>query len=305
MKSIKILTIGNSYSNDACAWLEKIFKSVSYDDVIIGYINYGGCNINNHWSNVDEDVTNDFGAEFFVNNNGTFQRYPTSEKFSLVDGYKFMLSMCEWDYVIIQHGPKHVEIRETYSHLRDLLDFVKENLKSPNAKLLYHMIWKYNDNIEGGSTAQCYNDIVDITKNIVLENEEFVGVIPAATMRQNMMSSYLTDKDISRDYGHMGLGFGRYALGLLWYSYLTEETLEDIRFIPIRNDVAPELLERFEFDEVTEEKMIVAKEAISNALANPYEITKSNYNSVADKAIVMDELNIDEHIAAVGGEHAE
>ena len=70
MKSIKILTLGNSYSNDACAWLEKILKSASYDDVIIGYINYGGCDINDHWSNVDDDITNDFGAEFFVNNNG-------------------------------------------------------------------------------------------------------------------------------------------------------------------------------------------------------------------------------------------
>ena len=181
-------------------------------------------------------------------------------------------------------------------------DIFEDKFLSDIIKLLND---KYGNIPEGNEFLKCYNDIVDITKNIVLENEEFVGVIPAATMRQNMMSSYLTDKDISRDYGHMGLGFGRYALGLLWYSYLTEETLEDIRFIPIRNDVAPELLERFEFDEVTEEKMIVAKEAISNALANPYEITKSKHNSVADKAIVMDELNIDEHIAAVGGEHAE
>lgn len=305
MKSIKILTLGNSYSNDACAWLEKILKSASYDDVIIGYINYGGCDINDHWSNVDDDITNDFGAEFFVNNNGKIQRYPTGEDFSLVEGYKFLLSMCEWDFVIIQHGPKSVEIKESYSHLRDLLDFVKCNLKSPNAKLLYHMIWKYNDNVEGGSTAQVYDDILDTTRNIVLKHEEFVGVIPAATMRQNMMSTYLTDRDISRDYGHMGLGFGRYALGLLWYSYLTGGSSDDICFIPMRDDVAPELLKRFDFDEVTEEKMIIAKEAISNAIAHPYEITKSKFALSDSKAVVYDELNIDEHIAAVGGEHLE
>lgn len=295
MKSIKILTVGNSYSNDACAWLEKILKSASYEDVVIGYINYGGCNVNNHWSNVDEDTTNDFGAEFFVNYNGTFQRYPTSDEFTLSDGYKFLLSLCEWDYVIIQHGPKHVEIRETYSHLPDLLDFVKKNLKSPKAKLLYHMIWKYNDNVEGGSTAACYADIIDITKNIAENYKDFVGVIPAATMRQNMMSSYLTDKDISRDYGHMGLGFGRYALGLLWYSYLTGGSPDDISFVPKISDVSEELLARYEFDEVTEDKLVIAKEAIANALAHPYEITASRYTPTSGKALVMGEVSIDEH----------
>ena len=120
-----------------------------------------------------------------------------------------------------------------------------------------------------------------------------------------MMSSYLTDEDIARDYGHMGLGFGRFVLGLLWYSYLTGGSVDDISFIPTTYEVHPELLERFVFDEVTEEKMIIAKEAITNALAHPYEITKSEFASLCDKPIVMDNLNIDEHIAAVGGEHVE
>lgn len=51
--------------------------------------------------------------------------------------------------------------------------------------------------------------------------------------------------------------------------------------------------------------MIIAKEAITKALAHPYEITKSEFASFGDKPIVMDNLNIDEHIAAVGGEHVE
>ena len=305
MKSIKILTLGNSYSNDAYAWLYPIFESAGYKDVILGYIINGGCNINHHWSNVDSDTSNDYGAECFINNNGKDEKYIIGENSTLRDTYKSLISIYEWDYVIIQHGPKHVELRDTYSHLRDLLDFVKDNLKSPNAKFIYHMIWKYNDNIVGGSTANAYADILDITKNIVLSNDEFVGVIPAATMRQNMMSSYLTDEDIARDYGHMGLGFGRFVLGLLWYSYITGGSVDDISFIPTPYEVHPELLERFVFDEVTEEKMIIAKEAITNALAHPYEITKSEFASLGDKSIVMDNLNIDEHIAAVGGEHVE
>ena len=116
------------------------------------------------------------------------------------------------------------------------------------------MIWKYNDTVVGESTAAVYDDILDITHNIVLKNPEFIGVIPAVTMRQNMMSSYLFDKDISRDYGHMSLGLGRYALGLLWYCYLTGGSAEDVSFIPKESDVSPALLEKFTFDEITEKK---------------------------------------------------
>ena len=119
------------------------------------------------------------------------------------------------------------------------------------------------------------------------------------------MSSYLTDSDIARDYGHLSLGFGRYALGLLWYCYLTGGSPDDISFIPTEADTPPDLLESFAFDEVTEEKLIIAKEAIKNALDNPYVITKSKYEHEGIKTTVMDEMNIDEHIAAVGGERLE
>ena len=67
MKSIKILTLGNSYSNDAYAWLYPIFESAGYKDVILGCIINGGCNINHHWLNVDSDTSNDYGAECFIN----------------------------------------------------------------------------------------------------------------------------------------------------------------------------------------------------------------------------------------------
>ena len=303
MKSIKILALGNSYSNDAFAWLHKIFESAGYDEVILGYIINGGCNINNHWSNIDDDPTNDFGIEIFATYNGRLERYPTGDGVSLRDAYVKMISMYEWDVVTVSHGPKHVEIRETYSHLSELIVFVKENLKNPNAKFLYHMIWKYNDNISGGSTMDVYDDILDITRNIVLKNADFVGVIPAATMRQNMMSSYLCDGDISRDYGHMGLGFGRYALGLLWYCCLVGGSPDDVSFIPSKSDVSSELLGKFPYDEVTEEKMMIAREAIKNAIASPYEITRSAY--AIEKDVVMDDLDIDGHISRAGGEKVE
>jgi len=303
MKSIKILTLGNSYSNDAYEWLYPILKSAGYTDVVLGHALNGGCNINNHWSNVDEDTENDYGAVYGESVNGARAPEIKSEAMTLRDIYIHAIQKHEWDYVVIQHGPNHVEKRETYSHLRDLLDFIKAHLKSDRTKFLYHMIWKYNDNVNGGSTAQFYDEILDITRNLVLCEPEFVGVIPSVTMRQNMMSSYLTDKDISRDYGHMSLGLGRYALGLLWYAYITGGSIEDVKYRPSLEDVRPVLLEKYSFDGVRAEYLPIVKEAIENALKSPYAITPSRYTGVTTE--FEDGGNIAERIAAVGGEQIE
>ncbi len=304
MKSIKILTFGNSYSVDAYEWLYRIFESAGYESVTLGHLCNGGCNINNHWSNVDLDTENDYGAGYGESINGKRPDDLNDENLSLRDKYINGISRHEWDYVVIQHGPNHVEKRETYSHLRDLLDFIKAHLKSDKTKFIYHMIWKYNDNVKGGSTAAVYEDILDITRSLILCEPEFAGVIPSATMRQNIMSSYLSDKDISRDYGHMSLGLGRYALGILWYCYLTGGSVSDVKYLPTLADVRPVLLEKYTFDGVNPDYIPIVKEAIENALKSPYEITPSRFVS-ENKCAVSDGGNIDDRIAAVGGEKLE
>jgi len=304
MKSIKILTFGNSYSNDAYAWLYEIFKSAGVEDVVLGHILNGGCNINNHWSNVSEDATERFGATYCCNDNGKAWSVGVNSGKSLREIYTEAISAYPWDYVVIQHGPKHVEKAETYSDLRLFLDFIKKRLTSEKTEFIYHMIWKYNDNVPGGSTADRLSDIYGITKDKVLKNPEFKGVIPAVTMRQNIMSSYLTDKDISRDYGHMSLGLGRYALGILWYCFFTGGKPNEVSFVPRLENVRVELLEKYSFDEILPENLRVAHEAIENALSSPFAVTPSRFTAeVADSA--MDKMSIDEHIAAVHGEQVE
>jgi hypothetical protein len=113
-----------------------------------------------------------------------------------------------------------------------------------------------------------------------LVNKEFTGMIPSATLRQNLVSSYLTDADVSRDYGHMGLTLGRYALGLLWYCYLTGGSPSDSKFIPTADDVSAELKETYSQHThltITDSDLLVIEEAIKNALASPFEPTESIY----------------------------
>ena len=304
MKSLKILTFGNSYSVDAYAWLCEIFASQGYE-LELGQIVNGGCNINHHYSNVDSDLENDFGATFlYKNTKGDAHSVCVGESMPQKKIYEDAISLCEWDYVVIQHGPKHVELVETYSHLDELIAFIKAHLLSPRTKLIYHMIWKYNDYIPNAGTAQFYPTIIDITREFVMKRPEFEGVIPAATMRQNLVSSYLTDKDVARDYGHMGLGFGRLVLGILWYCFFTGEDPECVSFRPRISDISAGLLEKYTFDEVKECDMNVAYEAIRNALSTPFSVTPSKFSGDGseDRA---DARTIDEHIGKGNREKVE
>lgn len=302
VKSFKILIFGNSYSNDAVTYLTNIFQSAGYHEVIIGSITDGGCNINHHWWNID-DTLEDYhpGAEYegmtgvegtagcYVRVNGvtTYSKAPT-----LKERYIEVISATDWDYVSIQHGPDTVEKTETYSHLPDLIGFIEEHLISEDTEFVYHMVWKYNDNLSTTSqhTSYQYQTILDITQNLVLKNEQFGNrVVPGATFRQNLVSSYLEDVDISRDYGHMGLTLGRYALGLLWYCYYTGGSVDDVTYIPTADLISAEEKAKYKLEyghthlDITEEDMLIVKEAIENALKTPYEITQSKYTTKPSK----------------------
>lgn len=292
MKSIKLLVFGNSYSVDALTYLDKILKSAGYEDIVIGHICDGGCNINQHWSNIDDTlecfhpaqpdvVAMDGTAGCSISANGTDKK---TEGESIKERYIKTIEAYDWDLVSIQHGPKHVEQVDTYSYLPRLLEFIKEHLQSEKTRFAFHMVWKYNDNIhQTNSTAYQYDKILDIAKNTVLIHPEFEVLIPAATFRQNMMSSYLTDVDIARDYGHMGLTLGRYALGLLWYVCLTGGSLDDVTYIPASDAVSEEtkapFIEKYNHVhyEITDADMLVVREAIENSIRSPFEITESVY----------------------------
>lgn len=292
MKSIKLLAFGNSYSVDALTYLTKIFKSAGYEDVVIGHICDGGCNINQHWQNIDDTlecfhpahadaIAMDGTAGCSITRNGISE---STVGANIRERYTKTIQAENWDFVCIQHGPKHVEQVDTYSYLGNLLDFIKENLKSDKTKFVFHMIWKYNDNIHpSNSSALQYEKILDIAKNTVLIHPELEILIPAVTFRQNLMSSYLTDVDIARDYGHMGLTLGRYALGLLWYTVLSGGSPEDVSYVATPNEVSEEtkadFKERYNHVhlEITEKDLAVIREAIKNAIAKPFEITQSAY----------------------------
>ena len=271
-KSIKILFFGNSYSVDATKWLSRIFLEAGYEDVIVGNVATGGCCINEHWSFLDGIEGNEpNGGSFF------YTKYVNGKEVPAEDDYAFAIGDEEWDIISLQHAPDELKQVATYSHLQDFLDYILARVTNPDVKLVFHMIWAHNNvsDIKG-----LYNSILEITDKYVTVKTEFDGLVPSATMIEYLRDAGLTNAtmnddgswtagDISRDWGHLNYGLGRYAVALLYYAYLTGESIDDFDWVPTADMVAG-TSEAQGFAEITPEKLALIKEAIRYALANPY-----------------------------------
>ncbi len=127
-KTLKILTIGNSFANNACTFLPQIAESVPGCRIEITKANIGGCSLEKHASLIKE-----------CENDPTLKPY--SEKYCL----KELLQMDNYDFVTIQQDSKSSFRSESFQPYADILImFIKKY--SPHSTITIHQTWAYNPN---------------------------------------------------------------------------------------------------------------------------------------------------------------
>jgi len=256
-KTIKILSIGNSFSDDATQWLGYILMDMGYTSIYLGNLYIGGCSIDTHWANAQ---SGEKVYDYRISRFGTW----TSSKQSL----EFGITNQEWDIITVQQVSGNSGQPETYGNLQNLLDFINSKKKNADAKVFWHMTWAY----EGDSTHSdfpkyssdqmtMYNAIVNTAKEKILTNNAFSGIIPSGTAIQNLRTSYHGDR-ITRDGYHLSYDVGRYTAALTWAKYLTGESIDDVDYVP------------HEYPNVAKHLPAI-KEAVNNAVAKPFEVTNS------------------------------
>lgn len=235
---IKILSIGNSFSQDAQRYLQKIAKA---DGVELQTVNLfiGGCPLSLHYRNMLSCE-----EKYALEVNGESTGFTTSIK-------KALLSQ-DWDYITLQQV-SHLSFNyETYQpYLEELSSYVRK--LCPKAKLLIHETWAYEEgsariaNIGYEHPKEMYEDIHKTYKKAATDILAD-GIIPSGTLFMKLLSAGISK--IHRDTLHASLGLGRYALGLLWYCTITENNVRNNMFC--------------DFDEtVTEQEMEIAKKCVS------------------------------------------
>lgn len=255
--SIRILAIGNSFSDDAMEYLYQILEEAGYTSIKLGNLYIGGCTLATHANN----ITSGAGAyDYRVNVDGTWK---TTSSYSSVDA----ISSDSWDYISMQQASGSSGMQDTYEpHLSTIIGKVKE--LCPKARLMWHMTWAYQQTSTHSEFPNynkdqmtMYNAIIDAVKARVNVKDEIEFVIPCGTAIQNLRTSVIGD-NLTRDGYHLSTNIGRYAAALMWAKQITGCDIDGITWRPSGNIYTARQIEAI-------------KEAVNNAYANPYTVTAS------------------------------
>lgn len=261
-KKLKILTIGNSFSDDSMQWLYEIAMSAGQEDieeVWLGQLYIGGCSIDTHLNNIGFDNP---AYEYRTRNSTTKNGWNTVKNYRMKDA---ILSE-DWDYISFQQASGFSGKPESYENLSALMERVRE--LAPDASFVWHMTWAYQNNSThsdfpsyNSDQLTMYRAIVNAVKSEIVPKKEFVRIIPSGTAIQNARTSYKGD-NLTRDGYHLTLDLGRYIAGLTFFEKLTGISASQTTYAP---------------SGVSAKDALMAKESVANAIKNPFEVTQSSY----------------------------
>ena len=253
--ALKILCIGNSFSEDSTKYLYDIAKAAGIEKVVIGNLYIGGCSLATHLTNLNN---NSASYKYYYNNSGSWKS---------IDSYKISTAVKsdDWDFITIQQVSGNSGVADTYDDLNAILNIVEP--MNPSARLVWHMTWAYQQgsshsdfNKYGKDQMTMYNAIVNAVQTKIVTNDKIEIIIPAGTAIQNARTSYIGDK-FTRDGYHLN-DLGKYIGGLTFVKALTGVSINKISY---------------KLNDMSTNQLNVAIDAVNKAYATPFAVTTSAY----------------------------
>ncbi len=240
---MRILSIGNSFSQDAHKWIYPLAKELGVELTAVNlYI--GGCSLQRHWSNfLSGSVSYDYER------NGEKER-----RCSL----NAALSGEKWDIITLQQVSGDGGRKETYEpYLSSLVHYIRKS--QPQAKLYIHQTWAYDEGSSwsgfvhyGSSVEQMYTALQAAYQSAA--ERISADIIPCGDVMQHLRT-YPEFAALTRDGGHLSYLYGRYAAALTWIYTLTGADIRESRFVP-----------EWEGERAEEQKLETLRQAICTVL---------------------------------------
>ncbi len=225
-KTLKVLAIGNSFSQDAVEqYLFELAKAQG-DSLIIGNAYIGGCSIERHYTNLRRDSAlyvyrKVIGGVRAVYNKQTLRRIIQDES---------------WDLITFQQSSKLSGIPDTYTLLPSLIQQVRIHATKLNVQFAWHMTWAYawdfkSKNFEpyGYNQRTMYSSIVSAMLS-VLPSVNIKDIIPSGIAIQ--LARYHFGDVLNRDGFHLSYTLGRYIAACTWCEFLTGKDIEGNPYHP-------------------------------------------------------------------------
>jgi len=153
MKTIRLLTVGNSFSQNALTYLEPIAESMGQVAFVVGRASLGGCSLEKHWNLADYTVAHPEYKTYALGTLGGDQLVHANLQEALVAE--------PWDVVTLQQVSRKSWREDTYEpHLGRLVELTRG--LAPQASVNLHQTWAYRTDCpfyaENGLTQQTMHE---------------------------------------------------------------------------------------------------------------------------------------------------
>ena len=228
-RPLKLLAIGNSFSEDAIE--QNLFElaAAAGHQMVIGNMYIGGCSLERHWGNAQSNKPDYDYRKIGIDGKMTRTANYTLDK-ALRDE--------QWDYVSLQQVSQLSGMYNSFQpYLDSLIAYVRARVPA-TTKLIWHVTWAYAQNSTHGGFAnydrnqdKMYRAIVEGAQRLKKENAQFSLFVPVGTAIQNARTSFVGDH-LNRDGFHLDLVLGRYTAACTWFECLFGTKVVGNRYAP-------------------------------------------------------------------------
>lgn len=252
--TLRILAIGNSFSQDAVEQYLHELATAADKKIVIGNLYIGGAPLSLHWENVQGNKAN-----------YSYRKIDTDGGKSTRDSVSILSALKDesWDYVSLQQASPLSGKFDTYTEpLKGLRHFL-DSVYPEQVKFIWHQTWAYAPTSTHKGFADYDNNQRKMYKSIMKASKKakkrfgFDLLVPSGTAIQNARTTFLGG-DLTRDGFHLDLHIGRFIAACTWFESLFGQEAPTDRYRPER---------------VTEEAAKVAKQAAHEAVQHPYSVT--------------------------------
>ena len=252
---LRILAIGNSFSEDAIEnYLYELAKA-SGKTMVIGNLYIGGAPLSLHVRNVNEDK-----AAY------SYRKITSDGNKTVTPDVRISDALVDepWDYISFQQASPLSGKYETYkSDLPALFAYVKTHVRYPSTKYILHQTWAYQQDSKHDGFANYDRSQLKMYEAIARTSQQafklipFDLLVPAGTAVQNARTSFIADH-YTRDGYHLNLDYGRFTAACTWFETLFQQDVTTNVYKPLK---------------VTDIQAEIAKKAAHEAVLHPFAIT--------------------------------
>ena len=225
-KVVKVLAIGNSFSQDAVEQYLWELANAQGDSLIIGNAYIGGCSIDRHYSNLK---TGKSDYEYRKVVDGVRSNKKQTDLKSIIRDE-------QWDLITLQQASALSGQPQSYASLGQLLRLVQSYTTNLHVRFAWHMTWAYADSCNhkgfayyGHDQRRMYNAITSTIQQ-VLPAVGITSIIPSGTAIQ--LVRYRLGDILTRDGFHLSYTLGRYTAACTWCEFLTGHIVDGNTYRP-------------------------------------------------------------------------